>query len=270
MSPGSIGPGEIASIAPRRGEDPTLRLVSALRDVVAKINPPELERWNVTARDRVGNRSSHPLRQVCDRAASVFGVGAFELYIHSAHSGLVEVELTDPVSILVPAHVAALTEAEQAFLVSRVMANIVRGIGVVDRLAPQGIELLLAAAARLVEPGFASGRLDEDYLSSLARRVSKALPWIRRGPIEDAARAYADAPRLNVTAWTAEARLTAARAALIAADDLPSSISMVRKLEGDLAGIEGDALLEGTALTEDLLRFWVSDPAFALRRRIGL
>jgi hypothetical protein len=262
---GSFGPNEIAQISPRRGEDPTLRLLAALRDIVGKVNPPELDRWNVSNRDRVSNRSSHPLRQVTERAANAFGVHAYELYVHGAHQGLVEVELTDPVSILVPSHVAALTESEQAFLISRAMANVARGIGVVDRLAPAGIELLLAAAARLVEPSFASGRLDEEYLASLTRRVSKSLPWIGRGPIEDAARSYADAPRLNPVTWTAEARLTAARAALIVADDLPSSIALVRRLEGDLAGIEGESLAEGTQLTEDLLRFWVSDTAFTLQ-----
>jgi hypothetical protein len=268
---GAFGPAEIASIAPRRGEDPTLRLLSALRDIIGKVNPPELERWNVTARDRVSARSSHPLRQVSDRAASVFGVGGYELYVHGAHKGLVEVELTDPISLLVPSHVAALTEPEQAFLIARAMANVARGIGVVDRLAPAGIELLLAAAARLVEPSFGSGRFEEEYLSGLARRVAKSLPWIGRGPIEDAARAYADAPRTtSIVAWVAEARTTAARAALIAADDLPSSIGLVRRLEGDLAGIEGDALVEGTALVDDLVRFWISEPAFALRRRLGL
>ncbi len=267
---GSIGPNEIAQISPRRGEDPTLRLLAALRDIVGKVNPPELDRWNVSNRDRVSNRSSHPLRQVTERAAHAFGVHAYELYVHGAHQGLVEVELTDPVSILVPSHVAGLSEPEQAFLISRAMANVARGIAVVDRLAPAGIELLLAAAARLVEPSFASGKLDEEYLASLTRRVSKSLPWIGRGPIEDAARAYADAPRLNPVTWTTEARLTAARAALIVADDLPSSIGLVRRLEGDLAGIEGEALAEGMQLTEDLLRFWISDAAFAVRRRLGL
>ena len=267
---GAFGAGEIASIALRRGEDPTQRLLTALRDIVAKVNPPELERWNVSNRDRVSARSSHPLRQVSDRAAAAFGVGAYELYVHGAHTGQVEVELTDPISLLVPSHVTALSEPEQAFLIARAMANISRGLAVVDRLAPAGIELLLAAAARLVEPNFGAGRFEEEYLAGLARRVAKSLPWIGRGPIEDAARVYADAPRTSTAVWVAEARLTAARAALIAADDLPSSIALVRRLEGDLGGVEGEALAEGSALVDDLLRFWISEPAFALRRRLGL
>jgi tetratricopeptide (TPR) repeat protein len=270
IPPGAFGAAEIASIALRRGEDPTQRLLAALRDIVGKVNPPELERWNVSNRDRVSARSSHPLRQVSDRAAAAFGVGAYELYVHGSHAGQVEVELTDPISLLVPSHVTALSESEQAFLIARAMANISRGLAVVDRLAPNGIELLLAAAARLVEPNFGAGRFEEEYLAGLARRVAKSLPWIGRGPIEDAARAYADAPRTSTSVWVAEARITAARAALIAADDLPSSIALVRRLEGDLGGVEGDALAEGSALVDDLLRFWISEPAFALRRRLGL
>jgi tetratricopeptide (TPR) repeat protein len=45
VQPGALGAHEIASIAARRGDDPTLRLVAALRDLVAKVNPPELDRW---------------------------------------------------------------------------------------------------------------------------------------------------------------------------------------------------------------------------------
>ena len=128
----------------------------------------------------------------------------------------------------------------------------------------------MAADAHLIEPNFAAGEHDEEHLSVQARKLSRALPWLGRGPIEDAARAYAQAPLRDVADWMLSVRIAAARAAAIVADDLPSSVALVRKLEGDLSGAEGQALAQATRISQDLVRFWISDPAFVLRRRLGL
>jgi hypothetical protein len=77
-------------------------------------------------------------------------------------------------------------------------------------------------------------------------------------------------PRLDWEQWAFEHRKIASRVAALLADELPSSIALVRRMEGDLAGLRGAALAQGINLTHDLLRFWVSDAAFALRRRVGL
>jgi tetratricopeptide (TPR) repeat protein len=267
---GAFGEAEFTVIDARKGDEAADRLLAALGDIAGKVNPPELERWGVTSRDRVSAKSPNAVRALADRIASIFGVGDYELYVHRAHTGLVEVELTDPVSVLVPAHVASLTEPEQAFLLARVLANVARGLSAVDRLAPSALEALLAAAARLVEPAYAAPSVDEEYLAAHARRVGRALPWLGRGPIEDAARIYAAAPHIDFGEYVAGVRLTAVRAAAVLADDLPSSVALVRRLEGDLSGAEGAAVGQASAMVDDLLRFWVSDPAGVLRRRLGL
>lgn len=270
-TPGSFGDAEFAAIQVEPSDDSATRLLVALGDIAGKVNPPELERWGVSGRDRVSSKSGNALRTLADRIAAVFGVGDYELYVHRSHSGLVEVELTDPVSVLVPAYVSALSEPEQAFLLTRVLANVGRGLSAVDRLAPSALEALLAATARIVEPAYvAPSGIDEEYLQGHARRVAKALPWLGRGPIEEAARVYASGASVDVARYSVAVRTTAARAAAILADDLPSSLALVRRLEGNLSGAEGMALAQGTELAHDLMRFWVSEPAIALRRRIGL
>jgi len=196
-------------------------------------------------------------------------VYAYDLYLHRAHAGALEVEFTDPVSVLIPNHFSKLAEGQQVFLLARVMANLARGLHAVDRLAPDGIAVLLAAAARGVEPGFGAGLADEDFLNGQARRVTRSLPWLGRGAVEDAARAYVAGPRLEIAEWVHRVRLTAARAALIVGDDLPGSITLLRQSDGDLAGLTGAALAQGMRSVHDLLRFWVSDAALALRRRLG-
>jgi hypothetical protein len=41
-------------------------------------------------------------------------------------------------------------------------------------------------------------------------------------------------------------------------------------LEGDLSGLSPELARSGMLVAEDLLRFWVSEPAFRMRRRLGL
>jgi len=64
--------------------------------------------------------------------------------------------------------------------------------------------------------------------------------------------------------------MSAARAALLVSDDLPAAVLVTRQTEGDLSGAEGAALGVGTRLTRDLMAFWLSESALAVRRRLGV
>jgi len=154
-------------------------------------------------------------------------------------------------------------------LLARVMANISRNLQAIDKLSADALAVLLAAAARTVDPSFGTGLADDEFLNNHARRVSRSLPWLGRGAVEEAARAYVAAPRLDPVEWLFRARLGALRAALIVGDDLAGSIGLLRQTEGDLAGLTGAALTQGMRSVHDLLRFWVSDPAIAARRKLG-
>jgi hypothetical protein len=266
---GSFDAGEFAPIDLLPADDPAARLLAQIAEGLGKVHAPELERYGVTSRDRINAKSGHPLRALADRVAGVFGVEEYDLYLHRAHSGALEVEFTDPVSVLVPSYFAKLSEGQQVFLLARIMANIARKLRAVDRLAPDALGVLLAAAARTADASFGAGLADEEFLNGHARRVSRSLPWLGRGAVEDAARAYAAAPRLDVAEWVFRVRLTASRAALVVGDDLPGSITLLRQSEGDLAGLTGAPLAQGMRGVHDLLRFWVSDAAIALRRRLG-
>ncbi|HTQ05244.1 MAG TPA: hypothetical protein VMI54_15375, partial [Polyangiaceae bacterium] len=262
---------ELESIALVPAGDPAGRLLGALSEVLEKVYPPELERFGVSSRDRLGARSTHPFRQLADRVAAIFGVGEFELYLHQVQATALEIEFTDPVSILVPPFAQKLNEAGQVFVLGRVFAQIARRLHPIERLAPDALELLLAAAARGVVSEFPPPlRAGDDAVNALARRVSRALPWLGRGSIEDAARAYAASPSVDFGDWVVRARLGAARAALLVTDDLPAAVLVTRQTEGDLSGAQGSALATGTRLTRDLMSFWLSDGALAVRRRLGV
>jgi hypothetical protein len=145
-----------------------------------------------------------------------------------------------------------------------------RKLSVVDKLPPDAIEVLLAAAARHVDPSFGTGLTDEGTLNAYAKKVYKSVSWLGRGRVEEAVNLYLGAAPMDIREWTRKVKLTAARAALVVSDDLPRVVEMLRRTEGDLAGLTGDALEEGSLLIGDLMRFWVSESALTLRSRIGL
>jgi tetratricopeptide (TPR) repeat protein len=264
--------GVLAGIDALPSGDRTLELLVSMAEAMPKIVPSELERFGLSGRDKISARSGNPLRSLADRVADIFGVDDYDLYLAQQTdrgSGLF-VELSDPVSVIVPAFFANLTESQQVFLLARVMANIARRIPIVDRLAPESIEVLVASAARTVDASFGGQRPDEELLALQSKRIHKAVSWGRRRGLEDAAQAFVSSQRMGLFEWVARARATAARAALLVADDLPGAVTLVRQLEGDLAGLQGAQLAQGMAIVEDLLRFWISDAALALRRRFGV
>lgn len=259
------------AVDPLAPQEPASELLTSLSETLGKLMPPELERWGLSSRDRLGARSTHPLRQLADRVAGQFGQMEFDLYIHDSHVGPIEVEFTEPVALLVPKHLTVLGESQLAFLMGRILANVVRGLHAVDRLPPETLAVLLASAARIGDPSYGTGLASEDQLDQQSRRIVRAFGWRSRRLMEDAARRYAESrPPADFARWVDQIRLAASRAALIVADDLPGAVALVRRYEGDLAGIDGPLLHRGMALVDDLLRYWVSDPAMSLRRRLGL
>lgn len=270
QAPGSLDATELSSIDGNPADSTATALLVALGDAVGKVYHPDLERWGVGPRDKLSSKSGHPLRAVAERVAAVFGVEGFDLYVHRAHSGAVQLELTDPVSVLVPANVAGLSDPGIVFALARVFASMTRGLAAIERLDEDELRKLLGAAARGADSSFGSGTPDDDELGALQRRVAKAMPWLGRGAIEEAARAYANAPVLDLGAWRLGALMTSTRAATIVCDDIVSAAEFVRRTEGDLSTAKGDALLAGRRLLGDVLGFWVSDGAFAMKRRLGM
>lgn len=259
------------SVDPLPPHDPASDMLSSIAETLPRLYTAELERYRLSLRDRITVRSGHPLRLLTDRVAQVFGPLEYDLYVHSAHAGLMEVEMTDPIGILVPSHITHLGESQQTFLFARLFANLARGLQAVDMLPPENIALLLAAAARNHDPGYGAGLADEEYLNQQARRVSKAMGWRTRRIMEDAAARYAASrPPGDFNSWAGQVRLASARAALIICDDLPAALALVRRYEADLAGLEGQALARGVAFLQDLMKFWVSEAAMTLRRRLGM
>jgi tetratricopeptide (TPR) repeat protein len=247
----------------------TTRLLACAAPGLERVYPPSFESYALSKGDRLSPRSGHPVRLLADRIARVLGLGDFDLYIHHAHSGGIEVEFADPIAIMVPAHVAGMPESQQAFVLGRVLVDVVRGVHPIDKLAPSAIGEILVAAMRTVDPAFGAGQARGEYLENLTKNLYRGLPRRARRPLEDAAAAYGPSPKPRLDEWLTRLRKTSTRAALLLSGDAAGTVAVLRKTEGDLAGLEGAALERGMSILADALRFAVSEVAASVRRRIG-
>jgi len=266
---GSYDAESLKSIEAGARHELAVALLATLPEAMGKLYPIDLEGYGLSTRDRIGPRSGNALRALCDRIAGVFGVAEYDLYVHRARGRGVSIELTDPVSVLVPAGLGEVPEAQQVFALARVFANVARGITALDKLTPREIEVVLASAVRQVAPTFGQGLTSEDFLDDQTKRIAKALSRRNRKAMEELATQYVSAQPPDFPTWARALQQTANRAASLVGDDLPAAIEVLRRTERDLVGVDGASLARTSPIIADLLRFWVSEAAFAFRRRAG-
>ncbi|HVU04440.1 MAG TPA: tetratricopeptide repeat protein [Polyangiaceae bacterium] len=247
----------------------TTRLLSVAALGLERAFPPDFEAFGVSKGDRISPRAGHPFRLLAERIGKIVGAPEFDVYIHHAHQGGIEVEFADPVALMVPAHLVQLPEAQQAFQLARVLVDLARGVHPIDKLAPSAIADVLVAAMRAVDPSYGSGHSDPEYIDALSKNLYRGLPRRARRPLEEAASMYGPSPKPRLDEWVLRARKTAVRAAIVVADDPAVAVDVLRRTEGDLARLEGAALERGMSVVADALRFSVSDTISAVRRRVG-
>ena len=172
-------------------------------------------------------------------------------------------------ALMVPAPVLRLSEPQQIFALARALADVARGLHPLSKFKPQDLMLILAAAARTAAPSFGSTLADGAALDELNRRIVKSLARKDRKPFEDVTAAYAAAPPIDFGAWVVDNRLAAARAAAIVTGDLGASVEVLRQEDPALLYLEGEDLVLSGEPIADLLRYWCSDAALELRRRLA-
>lgn len=266
--PGALDADDHAALTPAH-QRLALELLAALADALPKLFVPDLEPYGLSTRDRMTTRQGHPLRQRVDRIAEILGAPPVELYMHRVRSKGIGVELSSPPALLVPAPVADLPEPQQVFLLARPLYLVARRIHPVAKLQPREIQVLLAAAARQVDPSFGAGLTSDEYLQEHGRRLQRALPRRARRTVEDLARRHLAAPPVDFPSVVAGAEGAALRVAAVLADDLQACVEVLQRTERDLQGLSGAALLRRSGPVHDVVRFWLSDDALALRRRLG-
>ncbi len=219
------------------------------------------ERYGLSAKERVGG----PLAPLLERITRIFNLAEVDLYL-AVGEPRVGAVLGEPVGIVVPETFQKLSEPQQVFCLARQATNIALGTHLVAALGPGQTLLFVAAAASLVGVEFGAATFGSEQIADVARRLTKALPWLSKGRFEEAARrAVADLPT-EMSSLLAELDRASLRLAMIVSDDL-SCLHLVKEHGASLLGLDRQSI---AATLEDLLRFWVSEQAMTIRRQIGL
>ena len=135
-------------------------------------------------------------------------------------------------------------------------------VQVAATLGPEAAaKLLMAGAAYATE----SESSDPD-VGPLASRISKSLSWLSKGRFEEAAKRYASSPLDAPARALGELSRALLRTALVLSDDLRPLAHLREGAPKFLDGISG----QEAEITRELLIFWVSPRAMAIRRKTGL
>lgn len=269
LAPGSLLPSRLTELfIAREQQEPAAQLLLAMSEGLGKIRQPDLGRHGVSSRDKLPQRSEHPLRMLVDGMAPMFGIEEYEVYLHRMQGRPIVIENTTRPSILLPAWLIDQSRAKQVFMVTRALLNLARGVYPVDLLSPRDIDVLLAAAGRSVVPGFGERVSNREILDDRQRLIQRGLPRRRRRAFEIAAEAYTRSRPIDMSTFVQWVQQTSRRVALIVADDLVGSFELLARTE-EVPGPVGEKLAASSPVAADLLRVWVSKPAAALRQSWG-
>jgi hypothetical protein len=266
--PGSFG---LDLVAPLAGIDPgapVLAALACLPEAATKFFPPNLDEYGISARERMTTRGGHPLRLLSDRVAAMFGVGEHELYVHRLRGRGTSIELSEPATIILPPAVLEMPEPAQVFALARAHAQVATRTAIVEKLTPRELEVFLAAAMRPFAPGFGAGLTSEDVLEEQQKKIAKSLSRRPRNTLAETAPRYVAAPPADFAVLVRGIQYGVARAALVVCDDLVSAVELLHRSEREHAE-PIPALLKTAPLVQDLVRFWTSDVAQAVRRRLA-
>lgn len=236
-------------------ESSCVGLTIALGEVIVKLEGIDYERWGIVKRDRIRAGEPHAVRAMVDRIGAIFGAPEVDLFLVKSKLAHAVVVPGSPPALLVPAALESARDAVLAFELARPLALLGRHLQAVDGVAPDVLERILIGAARQYEPDLTLGHSAAE-LDAETKRVAKALPWLQRGRIQEAATTFA-AQSPNVPQWIRAMHRMAARAALLVADDLLAATEAL-----------GEPLGSGNTAT-DLTLFWASDPATRFRRAVA-
>ncbi len=249
-------------------------LLAAMSDGLSRVQDTELDRYGLSARDRLGSRSSHPLRVLSDRLAEALDAQDFDLFVTNQGTARVVMECGDPPAIIVPATLLTLPEPVQMFALARVITPFALKWGGVEMLDLRSLQLWVRAAFRIGDPSYGADGPEDEVITVLAGRLTRALSsffgWGGKGKVEAAAQQCLAMGRLDVADFRARVRVASARMAAVLADDLLPVVRYLQQTDADPSLAAPAAAAAVSSLVEEMLRGWVSEGAYALRRRLSI
>jgi cellulose synthase operon protein C len=265
---GSFGGNVLTTIAADNAiATPLANMVAAIAEGVGKLHPASLERYGLTARDRLGPRSAGSPWELATRIGKIFGIEV-EVYEHAAPEPMVIVEPLEVPALVVSQMMRRLPGPQQAFLLAFGVASIATRLHPALWLRPEDLELAVVGGVRTVHPAFTLGAIG-DEANPARDTLRKVISRRWRRPMELAAEELVVKPPGHVGEWQVMIRQTMLRAAMLIADDLAASFEAMRYVV-ELPAVRGAALVQSSEPVRDLLRFWISNRAASVRQHAGM
>jgi tetratricopeptide (TPR) repeat protein len=247
---------------------PAANMLQAIGDVVGKLYPASLEQYGITARDRLTAKAPTPLFELASRIGRAFAA-EIEIYEHPSPQPIVIVEPFETPAVVISQSVRRLPLAQQAFVLAYAIAPIAARLHPALWLRTPELEVSLAGATRVVVPNYSLGHADETELANAREVFRKFVGRKWRRQLELSCEEMVAKPPQDLAAWQVALRQTCLRAALLVADDLGASIEAARHVV-DLPDARNAALVQGSDVVRDLVRFWISNRAAGVRQHANL
>jgi hypothetical protein len=259
----SIGEPLLRQILAPGDDGPIAELFGLLGPTLGEALGPNRDSLGVGRRDRLDAKAGTPLRNEISQWANALGISAFEVYVGGRDPlGVQGIAGEDPALVIGPGVSSPLAPLARARLV-RELISLRRGTTVTRWRDDTTIAAIIVAACNL-----AKVRVDAPPFPALAeveRHIGKAISRKARAAIEPVCRVYV-ATSPDARQWAARARMTQARAAVVASGDISVVLpDMFGETAERLAALARDDLR-----SHELFRFILSRPYFELRRALGL
>jgi tetratricopeptide (TPR) repeat protein len=256
---------------------PATALLAAMVEALPRLYSMSLEDWGVTKADRLGPRSEDPVRVIISRVANLLGLAeGFEIYLARTGTTQVEVEASQPPSVLVPPTLAAMPRQEAYLQLGRQLGRIRAGTHAALRVPLKDLGLLVAAGVRMVYPDYGRGALPEDKLNDVSQKIARALPRRHRRAFEQAALSFRDGGVFDSDKWRAALLHTGHRASIVVSGDVVGSFDYIARLDRRLSAalVQSPEELRAAAATNieviEMINFALSEELAGLNRRLGL
>jgi hypothetical protein len=228
-----------------------------LYDTLGKRFPADLRRHRVGRAEKLARGSAG--REVVATAATELGIADIDVYLSPNHSTLA-VELTDPLSVIIPAPVGAAPPRALRFAAARALKLAVSYMAVPSRLSADELGVLLAAIIRQADPQFTPSGLPVAAIAEEAQRLARLIPKRLRDELF-AYMAEISGVEFDHRAFSLGVAHTGNRAGLLATGSVAAGLAVLLPLGGhaDLRAAYRDPQIE------ELFRFAVSNEHCELR-----
>jgi hypothetical protein len=260
-----------SSVFPDSEQIPLLDAAVLMRDTIDKLLRQDPESVDLSVRNRLTARDSHPVRLLADRVAQAFGDLRFDLYTGVASPRAPAIVPGDPPALLLPPDFAEASENEQAATLARLLTYVALDVPWLEGTAPEEADGMLFGGLRAGFNLWGQGELAPEVESRIATwrgRIGKSASRRVKRALHEAAERIR--PQATGDAFRHAVRVTSLRASFALTGNLHAALTSAIEhggLDGSADPLPGRLLAEPVA--RELVTFALSDLGLTLCRSAG-